>query len=144
MTIGLRQGSVITEIGPGELFHSVFSTIAVRIENGQWGTRFPIVMNELYQGSVSHSDADTALNEMLEIRKALQLLPPDQVIWDAENPSKDPPWGRTVGPHVKSCAQYWVTTTGRNIVDEIIDNLESLREFGGTLDVISYDGAPKF
>lgn len=144
MTVGLKQGSVVTEIGPGEVLHSVFSTIAVRLENNQWGSRFPVVMNKLYQGSVNQSDANTAYDEMSLIRKELVQLPPSLVVWDAADPKKDPPWGRTVGPHVKSCAQYWVTTTGRNILDEIIDNLESLREFGGSLDVISYNGVPKF
>ena len=41
-------------------------------------------------------------------------------------------------------AGYFVTTTGRNLVDEIVDNLESLKEFGGTLDIISYDKVPFF
>lgn len=144
MTVAFKQRSVVTEIGPGELLHSVFSTIGVRLENGKWGSRFPVVMHQLYQGSVSSPDANDAYEEMKVIKKELSELSPAMVVWDAENLKKEPPWGRAVGAHVASCAQYWITTTGRNIIDEIIDNLESLIEFGGTLDVITYTGAPRF
>jgi hypothetical protein len=37
-------------------------------------------------------------------------------------------------------AQYYVTETGRNLVDEIIDNLESQVQFGGPLEVVPFDG----
>jgi len=39
MTIGMRQGSVVTEIGPGGVMHSLMSTIAVHLEDGRWGSR---------------------------------------------------------------------------------------------------------
>ncbi|NHZ93953.1 hypothetical protein F2P45_33910 [Massilia sp. CCM 8733] len=144
MTVALKQGSVVTEIGPGGLFHSLLSTVAVHLEGGQWGSRFPHIMNELYQGSLSEANADEAYGEMQKIKTGLSSLGPGNVVWDIENIAKNPPWGKDVGPHVKSMANYYVTTTGRNLVDELLDNLESLKEFGGSLDIISYDGVPKF
>lgn len=143
MTIALKQGSVFTEIGPGDLLHSLFSTVAVHLENGVWGARFPTILGELYQGSLPASDADAALVEMREMKRELSALPPDKVVWDIDNLSADPPWGRQVGAHVTSVAGYYVTTSQRNLVDEIIDNLESLQEFGGTLDIVSYRRIPK-
>lgn len=142
MTIGLKQGSVVTEIGPGGLLHSLLSTVAVHLEGGKWGTNFPLIMGKFYQGSLPASDADRAFQEMQQIKDGLKSLTADKVVWDIEDLSKNPPWGRNVGPHVKSMADYYVTITRRNLVDEILDNLESLKEFGGTLDIISYEGAP--
>lgn len=142
MTIGLKQGSVVTEIGPGGLLHSLLSTVAVHLENGNWGATFPIIMGKFYQGSLSAEDVDVAFLEMRKIKKGLSLLGPDAVVWDIDDLTIDPPWGKTVGTHVRSMADYYVTTTGRNLVDEILDNLESLKEFGGTLDIISYEGMP--
>ena len=140
MSVYLKQGSVLTEIGPGALFHSLFSTIAVRLEQHAWGSRFPVVMNKLYEGKIESKDAEAAFAEISRIREGLAGLAPGQVIWDADDLSKVPPYGKHIGTHVRSCADYWMTTTGRNLVDEIIDNLESLREFGGTLEVhSSYD-----
>jgi len=140
MTVAFKQGSVFTEVGPGGVLQSFFSTIASRLEGGLWGSRFPTIMNSLYQGSIQATDAQTAISEMTEIRAELGALSPDYVVWDADAPGVDPPWGRQVGDHVKCVADYFVTTTGRNLIAEIFDNLESLEEFGGTLDVVSFDG----
>jgi 2,3-bisphosphoglycerate-dependent phosphoglycerate mutase len=144
MTIGMRQGSVTTEIGSGRLFHSLMSTVAVHLENGNWGTRYPLLMGQLYQGSLSVTDVDAAMAEALAIKSGLRKLGPESVIWDIEDLTQAPPWGTVVGTHVTSMAEYFVTSTGRNLLNEIIANLESLKEFGGTLDIISYDGVPRF
>lgn len=140
MTIAFRQGSVLTVIGPGGLLHSLFSTIAARLENGDWGSRFPWIMNGLYGGALEERGAQAAYDEMIRIRSELAALPPSAVVWDIEQPGLQPPWGTQVGPHVTNMAQYYVTQTGRNLVDEIIDNLESQVQFGGPLEVVPFDG----
>ena len=142
MTVGLKQRSVVTEIGPGGLLHSFFSTIALRLENGQWGSRFPTIMNDLYGGSIQSSQHDDALRELKQIQQELGMIGPDEVVWEIDDPDVPPPWGTEVGPHVTSMAHYYVTVTGRNLIGEIFDNLASLKEFGGTLDLVSYNGAP--
>lgn len=142
MTIALKQENIITEISPGGIFHSLCSTIAYRLESGVWGGKYPIIMSGLYHGLIHEGGAEAGLLEMQSIRAGLSLLKPDQVIWDIENMNKLPPWGSEIGKHVKSVAEYYVTSTGRNLVDEIIDNLEAMKEFGGTLEIISYNGSP--
>ncbi|WP_223502011.1 Imm70 family immunity protein [Pseudomonas sp. BF-R-24] len=142
MTIALKQENVITEIGPGGILHSLCSTIAYRLESGKWGEKYPLIMNGLYQGMLGQKDAGLALAEMQAIKEGLSQLKLDQVIWDIENPLQLPPWGLNVGGDLKNIDSYYVTTSGRNLVNEIIDNLESLKEFGGTLEIISYDGRP--
>jgi hypothetical protein len=115
-------------------------TIAMRLENGKWGSRFPLIMNSLYKGSLPEQHAKAAMKEALQIREELAQLLPSQVVWDIEKPNQPPPFGTTVGAHVKNIAQYFVTDTGRNLVDEVIDNLESQIEFGGPLEVVPFDG----
>jgi len=144
MTIGIRQGSVTTEIGPSGILHSLMSTVAVHLEDGSWGTRYPLLMDKLYQGSISNVDVDAAMAEAVAIKNGLKKLGSENVVWDIEDLALSPPSGSASGPHVKSMADYFVTTTGRNLLDEIIDNLESLKEFGGTLEIISYDRVPLF
>lgn len=143
MTIGMKQGSVITIIGPGGLLHGLMSTVALHLESGLWGARFPLIMGKLYAGSLPAEDAHGAMLEARAMREGLRTLRPDQVVWDIDHLGEDPPWGKAVGPHVTSMADYFVTTTGRNLMDEIIDNLESLMEFGGTIDIVSFDGTPR-
>jgi hypothetical protein len=38
VTIALKRPNVITEIGPGGILHSLCSTIACRLEGGNWGS----------------------------------------------------------------------------------------------------------
>jgi 2,3-bisphosphoglycerate-dependent phosphoglycerate mutase len=140
LTIAFKQGSVLTIIGPGGLLHSLFSTIAVKLEAGEWGSRFPWIMNGLYGGSLDERGAKAAFAEMQTIRRELAELPPSEVVWDIEKPGQAPPWGTAVGAHVQNMATYYVTQTGRNLVDEIIDNLESQLEFGGPLEIVPFDG----
>ena len=64
MTIAFRHGTVISEIGIDVVLHSLLSTVAVRLEGGEWGARFPLIMIKLYQGRLDAWDADSALQEL--------------------------------------------------------------------------------
>lgn len=41
-----------SRIGSGSFLTAFFSTVAVRAEDGRWGSRYPILMRELYHGRV--------------------------------------------------------------------------------------------
>lgn len=133
---------MLTIIGPGGLLHALCSTIAVKLENGVWGSRFPLIQNELYQGELASQNARNAMDEAQTIKRELGALAPTELVWDIERPDAAPPWGDDVGAHVSNMAHYFVTSTGRNLVDEIIDNLESQIEFGGPLQIVPFDGKP--
>jgi 2,3-bisphosphoglycerate-dependent phosphoglycerate mutase len=140
VTIAFRQYATLTIIGPGGLLHALCSTIAVKLENGNWGARFPHIMNELYQGSLPADRAPAAMAEAQTIRSELAKLPPTEIVWDIEKPGARPPWGDQVGPHITNMAQIFITDTGRNLVDELVDNIESQLEFGGPLEIVQFDG----
>ena len=136
----VSHGTILTEIGPGGLVHSLFSTIASRLEAGKWGSRFPMVMGDLYQGRPLHpATAETALKEWREIESGLSALPPSSVIWDIEQPGSKPPWGDNYGPHVTSMANYYSTKNGLNFVKEIGDNLECVVDAGDSVQFVSAD-----
>jgi hypothetical protein len=54
--VGLKVGPIFYKIGTGSLLHCFFSTIAVRLENGNWGSEYPILMKQLYQGEILPRD----------------------------------------------------------------------------------------
>ena len=136
------NGRIITEIGSGDLLHSLFSTIAARLEGDQWGSKFPLVMEQLYQGlAITRETAPHALVEWRSIRAGLAGLPPSAVVWDIEQPGKAPPWGNKVGPQVTSMANYYMTRHGLNLVTDILENLECVVESGGSLQLVSASSA---
>ena len=52
MAVGFKVKFYWYQIGDSDFLHSFFSTVAYNLENGNWGSRFPVIMNELYQGKL--------------------------------------------------------------------------------------------
>ncbi len=99
MTVGIKFHGITTEIGPGALLHALFSTISYHLEPSGWGTRYPNLMNKLYQGQLDGQDAAMALQELVDVKEKLKDYKPEQVIWDIDDLKAKPPWGTQVGPH---------------------------------------------
>ena len=99
MTIAFRLPGMYMEIGPGKLFHAFCSTIAVHLEDGLWGTRFPVLQQRLYDGRVVAEDARMLMLELDAIRSGLRKFPPDKVVWRNED-GTTPEWVMKAGPHV--------------------------------------------
>lgn len=134
----LKQGRVVTEIGSKELVHSFFSTVAVRLELGKFGSRFPTVMNELFKkGTITHEQCQAAFKEMQLIRDELSKFKPSQVIYDYKDLNAAPAANVVGLPlHLGTLATCHTTKGGRSLVEEILDNLGSQREFGGLLQLL--------
>jgi len=115
MGIGITVGSITDEIGAPSFFNSFFSTISVHCEPRGWGSRFPLLMKELYQGRVSAGDAQATLVELREAKKQLSKLPPSAVVWDIENRAAKPPWGEKIAPGITNLGNYFVSSTGRDL-----------------------------
>lgn len=142
MTVGLHIHGITTEIGTGSFFHAFFSTISHHLEPKGWGSVYPVLMNKLYQGSVEAQEADALLKEFGDVREKLRKFRPDQVIWDIEDLTARPPWGDDFSSRITGLSNYFVTSTGRDLFEAIIENAEFLKKKGGTLAVVQYKGYP--
>ncbi len=79
------------------------------------GSRFPIIMKQLYAGCVQKSDAATALSEMHVIRRELAQLPPVK----SSGRSMIAPsarHGEAIAPDIESLATHFVTARGRDLI----------------------------
>lgn len=119
MAVGLKVDFLWYPIGSGDFVHSFFSTICCNLENQEWGSKFPYLMNKLYQGELAHQDVDDARAELAIIRKEFEKFPPEKVVWDIEDLDKQPPWGSDISPEIKSLSNYFVTCDGEDLFDEI-------------------------
>jgi len=50
------------------------------LEPNGWGSKYPYLMNELYQGKLSWKDVPKALTEVEEVRSKLKTFTPDKVV----------------------------------------------------------------
>lgn len=115
--VSFRVGCMMYEIGTASFLYSFFSTVAYRLENNRWGSKFPVIMNELYQGKLSFENVPAAKEELTQIKKALTKLSPNKVIWDIEDLSKQPPWGDNISEEISSLGNYFITCDGRDFIE---------------------------
>jgi hypothetical protein len=131
VAVGFKVGSIIDEIGSQDFLHAFFSTISFHLEPDGWGTEYPELMQELYQGGLTSDKASKVLNDVLEIREALRKIQPEKVIWDIEDLSAKPPWGKTISGDITDLSTYFVTSTGRDVFDVLIECLHALQKKTG-------------
>lgn len=136
MSVGFQVENILEEVGTHDFLHAFFSTISYHLEPGGWGTKYPTLMNELYtNGRLDTSQSLSALSEVTEIRELLQAYSPSQVIWDIDNLAAKPPWGDDISPEITSLANYFVTSSGRDLFEVIIECLDELEQAGGEMTI---------
>lgn len=127
MTIYLDLGNVSDEIGTPDFFHAFFSTVSGNLEPAGWGSRFPVLLRELYKGELGKARAEQARIELAQIRTEMSSFPPDRVIWDFADRSKRPPWGNDISSDITDLSKYFVTSAGRDLIDVIAECLDELQ-----------------
>ncbi len=120
MGLTLQTGDWSRSIGSPAFFNSFFSTVFVLVESSSWGSQFPTVMNQLYAGQVSPTDAEAMRSELQRIQAALAEFAPSQVVWDFEDRSARPPWGDDIAATITSLANYFVTDAGEDLIETLI------------------------
>ena len=127
MPLALHVADTTLRVGSPELLHAFFSTIAVRLEPLGWGTRFPALMNDLYDGELAPSRVETALSELLLARRELSFLAPDRVVMDADAPHLPSPWAGVAGRGAPDASKCFFTDEGRDLFDVLVAALVRLR-----------------
>ena len=135
--VGFKVGCIWYEIGAASFLHSFFSTVAYNLECGNWGTRFPVIMNELYQGKLANANVPNAKVELNTIENELKNLSPDKAIWDIEDLTKQPPWGNKISNQITDLSNYFVTSDGEDFLTLFKHALEKSQELGLPIEIES-------
>ena len=113
MAVGFFIDPVFYKIGTGDFLNSFFSTIYIKLENSNWGDKYPLIMNDLHNGKLTLNIIEKAKKELNEIKAELSKLPPNEIVWDYEDTSILPPWGNSISPDIKNMSEYFVTSDGK-------------------------------
>lgn len=135
MAVGFKVKFYWYQVGNGEFLNSFFSTVAYHLEDMQWGSRFPAIMNELYRGQLDLKNVDQAMEELSTIKKELQNFSPDKVIWDIEDLSKQPPWGNNISKDITSLSNYFVTSEGDDLLQLLYHALKKAKEVNSAVEI---------
>ncbi|MBC2172777.1 immunity 70 family protein [Listeria booriae] len=116
MTIGIKVDFLWFSIGEDDFLHSFFSTICMNLENGKWGSEYPLIMRNLYSGKLSYSELEQAKKELNQISERLKKISPEKIVWDAENLDAMPPWGSDISEDIEDLSDYFITSDGKNLI----------------------------
>lgn len=78
------------------------------------------------------------MTELSTIKSELKALPITKLIWDIQDRSKSPPWGDNIADTITDLSNYFVTSTGRDLIDTLHEILEEQRSKGGVAQVVNY------
>ncbi|HEL2575999.1 hypothetical protein HO483_10285 [Streptococcus suis] len=120
MSVALKVGLRYYTVGSVGFLNSFFSTVFIRLENSKWGSRYPILMNELYYGRVSVYNLKDCLLELQNIRIEFSKLSSYDNVWDFENLEASAPWGNQICSEIKLLSDYFITLNGSNLLDMMI------------------------
>lgn len=138
MSVGIQVGNIIDEIGTPDFLNAFFSTVSVNLEPGGWGSRFPLLLGNLYRGQLNAVNATQAVDELQLVRAELSKLPPSAVIWDADNRAVNPPWGDKISDEITSLGNYFVSSTGRDLFDLLHEALAASAESAQPARIVQY------
>jgi hypothetical protein len=125
MAVGVQVGSIVDTIGSASFFNAFFSTIVAVLEDDARGSRFPALTETLYDGSLSPAEAARARGELARVREGLSQHPPSAVVWDLDDRGARPPWGDDISADITSLGDYFVASSGRDLIDALDEALEA-------------------
>lgn len=137
MAVAIRVGAITDEIGTAAFLNAFFATVAGLLDPN-WGTRFPVLLGELYQGRVAPERAAAALGELAVVRQELAGFAPDRVIWDLADRTQRPPWGDAIAAEITDLSNYFVTSAGRDLIGVLDEALQAARDEGRAAEIVPY------
>ena len=122
-------------IGTADFLNAFFSTVCGRLENGKWGSRFPHLMYELYQGVLPVKHLAAGTEELSQIKQELAQFAPDQVIWDIDDRSLTPSWGDNISEDITDLSNYFVTSEGEDFLSVFAAALDKAQQRNAPLKI---------
>jgi len=119
--VSVWVGDDPVEIGTASFLKSFFSTVLVRLEDEEWGSRFPTIMRDFYSGRMSFERAEAAIAELETIHRMLKEYAPDQGVWDYEHRERRPPWEGNLSPSIRDLAGCFVTSWGKSLFNVLTE-----------------------
>lgn len=85
-------------------------------------------MNERYQGTLDKDNVETAIEELKKIQLELQAFSPDKLVWDIDDLSNQPPWGKNISNDITNLSNYFVTSDGEDFITIFFNALEKAKK----------------
>lgn len=120
MIIQSNDSEKTVDIGSGDIFHSLYSTIKVRLK------RFDDIDTAIQfmdSGICEYVDALECARQFNLIRDHLSQISPCDAVYDYKDLNKKAPWAGNISPTITSCANLYTTADGKDLLFEIVSIL---------------------
>jgi len=126
MTISLfiRVSCFGFSLGAAESLESLLATIAYNLENRKWGSKYPIIMNDFYNGLIKKEQIEDALKELDTIESGLSKIKADQVVWVKCKELRHPSIVNNINQYATNLAVYFKNPDGVNMITLIRNALK--------------------
>lgn len=121
MLIQTTDRQRIVDVGGSDIWHSLYSTVAVRLR--KFTKTIPHALKFLQLGRCPSSTAFATARELNLVRDALSQIRPEQAVYDKDDPDRVAPWSGNISGIVTSCGNMFLTADGKDLLYELVSIL---------------------
>lgn len=121
MIIVSEDNKRMVDIGTSDIWHSVYSTIEVRL--GRFKKKVPLAIAFFENGKCESGDAMETARQFNLIRDELSQFEPEKAVYDCNNLKLVAPWKNKLSPVTTSCANLYTTADGQDLLFEVVSIL---------------------
>ena len=121
MIISSSDNERIVDIGSSDIWISLCSTVFVRLDKNI--KKYPLAVEFLRIGTYEGKNAYEVARQINLIRDDLSQIPPDKAVYDMSNLKAEAPWKNNLSPVITSCANYFTTADGKDLLFELVSIL---------------------
>jgi len=123
--IFIKAGHIGLEIGGNPITSALFYSIAHHLERRDWGSKYPVIMKELYYDGIEIEHLEQGLKEIKEIKNEFKKLNAKEMIMLYEDAIKVAPWEFEFTEDMENLYESIRSPEGYNIIDTIILAIET-------------------
>ena len=121
MTIITSDHKRTVNIGRSDIWSSLYATIAINLKRKLKGV--PLAIQFLESGQCTRDKAMETARQFNLIRDMLSQFSPKDLIYDLHNPKGPAPWDNNISSVVTSCANFYTTADGGDLLYVIVSIL---------------------
>ncbi len=113
-----EDGKRVVNIGGSDIWKSLYST-AVSCLGGK-RKNYELAFRFLETGKCDGNDGYKVARQINLMRDGLSVFPPENAVYDMDNPKLVAPWKANLNPVITSCANLFTTADGQDLLFEIV------------------------
>lgn len=121
MTIITSDHKRFVDIGTSDIWNSLYATISFNLKRNI--KKIPLAIHFMDTEYCDSKNALETAHQFNLIRDMLSQFSPQELVYNLQDPKGPAPWDNNISPVVTSCANFYTTTNGEDLLYEIVSIL---------------------